>query len=89
MKAWLNMSRLAKLNNQRFKFFIVNYSYYYDIIFYDKFLLLFHLTECKPSFELNSFHFGISVPVHTDTGEFHHCCKDAQMTSLQLILLGH
>lgn len=87
MKPWLNMSRSAKLNNQRYEYFIVNYNY--DIIFYDKFLLLLHLTECKPSFELNSFQLGISVPVHSDTGEFHHSCKDALMTSLQLILQGH
>ena len=49
---------------------------------------LFHLTEYKPNFKLSSFHFGISVPVHNDTGEFHHSCMDAQMTSLQLIPRG-
>ena len=47
------------------------------IFFYDKFLSLFHLTECKTNFELSSFHFGISVFVHNDTGKFHHSCKDA------------
>ena len=83
LKAWLNMTRLPKLNNQRYEYFIVNNNYD-NIIFYNKLLLLFYLTECKPNFELSSFPFAISVPMHNDTGEFQHICKDTKMSSRQL-----
>ena len=70
------MSRLRKLNNQRYEYFIVNYND--NINFYNHFLLLLVLTECKPNFELSSFPFVISVPVLDNTGKFQHSCKGHQ-----------
>ena len=56
------MSRLPKLKNQRCAYFIVDYNG--NINFYNNFLLILGLTECKPNFELSSFPFVISVAVY-------------------------
>ena len=72
------MSRLPKLNNQRYEYFnIINYND--NVNFYNNILLVLGLTECKPNFELSSFPFAISVPVYNDAGKFQHSRKGTKM----------